>query len=225
MKSKADRGSPENKTRNAVGFSFSCVFFSLLRCIDPLRSFWKAPILPKVDGGHHLISLMSGFFSFFLSCSCFSERSCARSLPCGVMRAKLRRQPRGQRLGGGGGGEGGQSLKTVTGLKWRLILTLLYLARQGPKHLVCVCEPISSWSGNEPVRKMLSKSSHTPVASLELLFFFHPGLFFQNVFFSKEKNEQLIFISSHFPNNGLKINLKKYFFFLVKVSFGTVVDV
>lgn len=81
---------------------------------------------------------------------------------------------------------GGSHWKTVTGLK-RLILTLLYLVRQGPKHLVCVCEPISSWSGNEPVWKMLSKSSHTPVASLELLFFFHPGL--------------------------MKINLKKYFFF------------
>lgn len=76
VKSKADRDSLENKGRNAVTFSFTflfysccggsiwCTFFFFFLANANLSSY---QILPKVDGGHYLISLMSGVLIFFLA--------------------------------------------------------------------------------------------------------------------------------------------------------------
>lgn len=103
MRSKADCDSLENKRRNAVTYLFSLFF------LTPAVAHWSDAfflananlssyqIRPKVDGGCYLISLM-----FFYFLSCFSESSCARSLPSGVMEAKTAKDSRGQRLRGVG---------------------------------------------------------------------------------------------------------------------------
>lgn len=121
--------------------SFFFLFLFLLRCIDLMRSFlananlFSYQILPKVDEGHYLISLMSWVFIFFLA-------SLRAAVPghCLVVSWKQKHPKTAVDRDLGGGVLGGTLWKQWLG--WNGSLTLLYLAWWWPKHLVCVCEPI-----------------------------------------------------------------------------------
>lgn len=124
MKSKADRrDSLENKRGMLSHFHSS--FFSFFIPAAVHRSdalfFGKRQfvlISNSAQSGWRPLSNFTNVLGFYFL-SCFSESSCAGSLPCGVLEAKTSKDSRGQRVRGVGwdGGFGGHSLKTVTGLK------------------------------------------------------------------------------------------------------------